>query len=219
MDFKKLKERLNKLDTACLCDAKKTLRIMAPEIRPINQGLKMTGKAHTVHCKGDFLTVIKALHDAEEDDVLVIDAEGEKIAVAGELFAHEAQRKKLAGIVIDGGCRDMQGIRQIDLPVYARHITPMAGTASQISNTQIRIQCGGVAVSPGDIIFGDDDGMVVMSEEEAIEILDIAASIQKGEEKVLRKIRENKSLLDMMNFSDHYAKIAKKQDSKLIFTI
>ncbi len=219
MDIKKMKDRLNKLDTACLCDANKNLRVMDPGIRPINQGLKMIGIAHTVQSKEDFLSVIKALLDAKEDEVLIVDAKGDKIALAGELFAYEAQRKKLAGIVIDGGCRDLKGIRQIDFPVFARHIIPMAGTASQISETQIKIQCGGVSVSPEDIIFGDDDGIVVMSVEETLEILDIAASIQKGEEKVLRKIKENKSLLDVLNFSEHYAKIAKKQDSKLIFTI
>jgi len=219
MNFKKLKERLNKLDAACLCDANKTLRVMDPGIMPVHQGLKMIGIAHTVHCKGDFLSIIKALHEAQEDEVLAIDAGGDKIAVAGELFAHEALRKKLAGIVIDGGCRDIKQIRLTPFPVYARYVTPMAGTASQIFQTQIQIHCGGVSVSPGEIIFGDDDGIVVASEKEIMKILDISESIQQKEEIVLKKIKEDKSLLDMMNFSDHYAKIAKKQESKLIFTV
>ena len=219
MNFKKLKERLAKLDTACICDVNEKMRIMDPEIRPINQGIKMIGVARTVHCKTDFLSVIKALHDANEDEVLVIDADGDKIALAGELFTLEAQRKKLAGIVIDGGCRDTKGIRDINFPVYVRYITPIAGTASKIFPTQIKINCGGASVSPGDIIFGDDDGIVVMSEEDITEILDVAENIQRIEEKVLMKMEDGNSLIDMLNFYDHYAKIDKKQESKLIFTV
>ncbi|NQT80944.1 MAG: RraA family protein [Candidatus Aminicenantes bacterium] len=218
MDFNTLKERLLKLDTACLCDAGKKLRIMDPEIQPINPGVKMIGIARTVQCKADFLTVLKALHDAKEEEVLVIDAEGDKIALAGELFAIEGQRKKLGGIVVDGGCRDVKGIRQVNFPLYARYIVPMAGTSSKIYRIQIKINCGGVPVSPGDIIFGDDDGIIVMSKEEVTEILDTAENIQRIEEKVLNKMKDNKSLVEMLNFLDHYEKISKKQESKLIFT-
>lgn len=218
MDFNTLKERLLKLDTACLCDAGKKLRIMDPEIQPINPGVKMAGIARTVQCKADFLTVLKALHDAKEEEVLVIDAEGDKIALAGELFAIEAQMKKLGGIVVDGGCRDVKGIREVKFPLYARYIVPMAGTSSNIYRMQIKINCGGIPVSPGDIIFGDDDGIIVMSKEEVTEILDTAENIQRIEEKVLNKMKDNKSLVEMLNFLDHYEKISKKQESKLIFT-
>ncbi|NIO19579.1 MAG: RraA family protein [Candidatus Aenigmarchaeota archaeon] len=219
MDFKKLKERLAVLDTASIYDVNEKLRVMDPEIRPVNLGIKMIGIARTVHCKGDFLSVIKALHDASEDEVLVIDAEGDKIAFVGELFALEAQRKKLAGIVVDGACRDIKGIRNINFPVYSRYITPIAGTSSRIFPTQEKVKCGGVSVSPRDIIVGDDDGIIVMSEEEANEILDTAQNIQMIEKKVIEKIEAGKSLTELLNFFDHYAKIDKKQESQLIFTI
>ncbi|UCC40831.1 MAG: RraA family protein [Candidatus Aminicenantes bacterium] len=219
MDFKKLKERLAILDTACIYDVNEKLKVMDPEIRPVNQRLKMIGIARTVHCKGDFLSVLKALHDASEDEVLVIDAEGDKIAFVGELFALEAQRKKLAGIVVDGACRDIKGIRNINFPVYSRYITPIAGTSSTIFPTQEKVKCGGVSVSPGDIIIGDDDGVIVMSEEEAAEILDTAQNIQIIEKKVIEKMETGKSLTELLNFFDHYAKIDKKQESQLIFTI
>lgn len=219
MDFKTLKKRLARLDTACICDASKTFRVMDPGIKPVFQEIKMIGIARTVHCRGDFLSVIKALEEAREAEVLVIDAEGDKVAFAGEMFATEAQRKKLDGMVIDGGCRDVKQIRKIRFPVYARYQTPLAGGASKIFKTQIRISCGGVPVSPGDIIFGDDDGIVVMSEQEINSILDIAESVQKVEEQVMKKLEEGSSLFQLMNFSGHYEKIRKGQDSKLIFTL
>lgn len=219
MDFKTLKKRLSLLDTACLCDASKTFRVMDPEIKPVFLGIKMIGVARTVHCRGDFLSVIEALQEAQEDEILVVDAEGDRIAFAGEMFATEAKRKKLSGMVIDGGCRDVRQIRMIRFPVYSRYLTPKAGGASKIFKTQVKINCGGVPVSPGDILFGDDDGVVVMSEEEITSILEIAESVQKIEGKVLKKMEENTSLFGLMNFSDHYERISKGQESKLIFTI
>jgi 4-hydroxy-4-methyl-2-oxoglutarate aldolase len=219
MDFKKLKKRLSRLDTACICDATKTFRVMDPGIKPVFEGIKMIGIARTVHCRSDFLSVIKALQESQEDEVLVIDAEGDKIAFAGEMFATEAKRKKLAGMVIDGGCRDVRQIRKIQFPVYARYQTPMAGGASKIFKTQIAVQCGGVSVSPGDIIFGDDDGIVVMNEKEITSILGVAESIQGIEEKVIKKMEAKTSLFHLMNFPDHYERISKGQDSKLEFTL
>ena len=219
MDFKKLKERLANLDTASIYDVNDKLKVMDPEIRPVNQGLKMIGIARTVHCKRDFLSVLKALHDSSEDEVLVIDAEGDSIAFVGELFALEAHRKKLAGIIVDGACRDVKGIRDINFPVYSRYITPKVGTSSNIFPAQKQVNCGGVSVSAGDIIVGDDDGIIVMSEEEATEILDTAQNIQIIEKKVIEKLQAGKSLTEMLNFFDHYAKIDNKQESQLIFTI
>jgi 4-hydroxy-4-methyl-2-oxoglutarate aldolase len=219
MDFKKLKKRLARLDTACICDASKAFRVMDPGIKPVFAGIKLIGMARTVHCRGDFLSVIKALQEAQEDEVLVIDAEGDKIAFAGEMFATEAQRKNLAGMVIDGGCRDVSQIRKIRFPVYARYQTPMAGGASKIFKTQITVQCGGVSVSPADIVFGDDDGIVVMNEKEITSILHVAESIQKIEEKVIKKMEARTSLFLLMNFSDHYERIGKGQESRLEFTL
>jgi len=219
MDFENIKERLTRLDTACLCDCGKKLRIMDPEIRPITRGVKMIGMAHTVHCKADFLTVIKALHDAKEGEVIVIDGEGEKIALVGEMFAIEAQKKKLGGIVVNGGCRDVEGIRNINFPMFAKYITPQAGTSTKIFKTQVQVICGGVPVTPGDVVFGDNDGVIVMSEKEVSEILDTAENIQRIEEKAIKKMGEDKNLTDVLNFFDHYAKISKKEESRLIFTV
>jgi 4-hydroxy-4-methyl-2-oxoglutarate aldolase len=219
MDFKMIKERLNKLDAACIFDSNKNLRVMDPGIKPINQGIKMIGMARTVQCQGDFLTIIKALYEAKEDEVLVIDGGAEKIALAGELFTGEAQRKKLSGIVIDGGCRDVNQIRKTHFPVFARYITPKPGTSSKIFSTQIEINCGGIPVAPGDILFGDDDGIIVMNDEEVMGIVEIAESIQAKEEKIASRLKDGESFINMLNFSEHYEKISKNQESKLIFTV
>ncbi len=219
MKIKELRKKLIQLDTACVCDANKNIRVMDSEIKPIIQNVKFVGLAHTVYCKNDFLTVIKALNDAKEDEVLVIKTDGEKIAVAGELFTTEANRKKLAGIVIDGGCRDVKELRKINFPIYSRFVTPVSGTTSKIFETQVKITCGGVPVFPGEIIFGDDDGIIVIGENEINDILDIAEEIQVKENMALSKMKNNESLINMLNFTEHYSKLSNNQKSKLTFTI
>ena len=79
----------------------------------------------------------------------------------GELFATEARRRGLAGIVTDGHCRDLRGLRAIGLPVFARGTTPRSGTTVSRAASGATIDCGGVDVAPGDIVFGDDDGVVI----------------------------------------------------------
>ena len=76
----------------------------------------------------------------------------------GELFATEARRRGLAGIVADGFCRDLRGLREIGLPVFARGTTPRSGTTVSRAASGATIDCGGIRVAPGDIVFGDDDG-------------------------------------------------------------
>jgi regulator of RNase E activity RraA len=190
---------------------------MDPGIKPIRSGRKMIGLARTVQCRGDLLGVLTALHEAKKDEVLVVDAQGDSIAMAGELLTTEALRKDLAGFVIDGGFRDVQHAREIDLPVYTRHITPMAGTSIHDSKTKIKISCGGVSVSPEEIVFGDDDGVIVMSQKKAEMLLEKAEEIQKTEEEMVKKFREGKNFFEMTNYSEHYEKIKKGEESKLIF--
>ena len=105
MVFSQMKQRLLLLDTACVCDADKEqgrLGVVDPAIGSVRRGLKLVGRAYTVRCHEDFLTVIKALRDAGAGEVIVIDSQNSRRALTGELFPTEARRKGLAGIVIDG---------------------------------------------------------------------------------------------------------------------
>ena len=223
MDREEIITRLARLDTACLCDADKALglglRAMDAGMRPIRTGLKLVGRAHTVRCRDDFLTVIKALADAAPGEVIAIDSQGSTKALTGELFPTEALRKGLAGIVNDGPCRDTAAVRAMDLPYYARSVTCVPGTTNQLGETQIAIRCGGVEVRPGDLLFGDDDGVVAATEEIFAGLIPRAEEIRQQEEQLLKGMAAGRSLLEMLNFDEHCAKIRAGEESALKFRI
>ena len=217
MEFDELENRLNALDVSCLCDMDRTLPVMSDRLKPINPGLKLIGKARTVSCCDDFLTVIKGLAESKPGEVLVIDAGGGRKALAGELFSAEAKRRGLAGIIIDGACRDSRSIKEMGIPVWCTSFNPMAGTAQKIEKTQIAITCAGVQVAPGDIIFGDSDGIIAAKQSRLEALLEAAEKLKQREDMVLKQIKEGKSLIELLNFEEHFSAVAGGGASKLRF--
>jgi regulator of RNase E activity RraA len=161
--------------------------------------------------------MLAALKIATAGDVLVV--RGSKSgAVSGELFATEAQRMGVAGIVIDGYCRDRSVLLSIDLPVYARGSKPSAPGTTALPVIQIPLEIEGVTVQPGDYLVGDADGIVVGSIEELMAVIDRAEEIEKFEAELRMKIVNGSSLLEHMNYDEHLAALQSGQESKLNFS-
>lgn len=204
--FARLKPRLLKLDCCALCDASGKAARVVHTVKPLRSGYRMAGVARTVRLDGDFLTVVQALKEAEADEVLMIDSGLRDGAPAwpatggmfGELLAAEAQRKKLGGLVIDGNCRDSAMLRELEIPVFSRGVHPNAGTATTLGQTQVPITMGGVEIHPGDIVLGDDDGVVVGTAAQIDEWLPVAEEIQAREAAVFAAVRAGRPLLDKL---------------------
>jgi 4-hydroxy-4-methyl-2-oxoglutarate aldolase len=209
--------RLRLIDTASLSDANKTLLVLPPTIRPLIGGLRMVGRAVTANANDDLMSVIGALEIAGPGDVLVVAAGVKDEAVAGELFGTEAFRRGLAGVVIDGMSRDTAALRRLGLPFYSRGVTPKAPPAIKVPEIQIPIMIGGVEVHPGDILVGDDDGIVVGSVADFIAIIDAAEAIQTREKALRISIENGLSLFDAMNFTEHATRLRAGQPSRLAF--
>jgi regulator of RNase E activity RraA len=137
-----------------------------PAIRPIRDlghGVRMTGPAVTAWCEpGDYGPVHHAISAAGAGDVIVVAAGGRReIAVIGELLGGAARRKGIAGVVVDGGVRDVATVRTWpEFHMFARWITSRGPTTMERGTVNEPIVFGGVPVSPGDLVIGDDDGLV-----------------------------------------------------------
>lgn len=214
-----LRQTLLELDCASLADARKSIRVIDAAIRPVNPGHKLVGVARTVRCHEDFLTVIKALDEAQAGEVLIIDTQGSRRAVVGELFSLEAMRRGLAGIVVDGPVRDVRTLRQLELPVYARSFCPCSGTTRDLLETQEPVSCGGVVVNAGDIVVGDEDGIIVAGEAEIRALLESARETERKEAIVRERMAAGQGLISMLNFAEHAAALARGDASRLRFRL
>ena len=126
-----LLSRLERLDASTVSDANKSLRVLPAAIRPVSARSRLLGRAVTANARGDLLSVLAALRCSGPGDVLVVAAGGSPHAIAGELFASEAARRGMAGIVIDGFCRDMATLKRMTMPIYARGATPRGPARDQ----------------------------------------------------------------------------------------
>ena len=108
VDLATIRRLAAEVDTTAVCDAVADIRVMSPALRCRSANPMLYGRALTVRCRDDFLGVIQAIEQSSAGDVLVVDGGGQQIALAGELFARAALAKGLAGIIVDGGYRDMR---------------------------------------------------------------------------------------------------------------
>ena len=164
-------------------------------IRPVCSGLKMIGPAFTVRTyPGDWAKPVEAIDEAPPGSVIVIDAGGVGPAVWGELATHSCLEKKIAGVVIDGAIRDVVEIRKLKFPAFARIIMPTAGEPKGFGEMGVPVKVGGVRVFPGDWVFGDDDGVVVIPQKRAVEITNRAMDVLEKENRIRKEIKEGGTL-------------------------
>jgi RraA family protein len=133
---------------------------------------KLCGSVTTVRLfPGDNLMVHKVLDIANPGDVIMIDARCNNTAVLGDTICTKALHRKIQGFIIDGMIRDLPGVEEVGLPVFARGTTPIGPLHRGPGEINFPIACGGTVVSPGDIVVADEDGIVVIPRLTAPEIL------------------------------------------------
>ncbi len=170
---------LGKLSPTTLSDVLTLESVMGHALRPLWPGMsRIAGPAFTVRtAKHDNLMLHAAIYRAEPGDVIVVEAGDDEMAVAGGNVCAVAQRRGVAGFVIDGVIRDVAESRANAFPLFARGVSPIPGAKDGPGEINGTITCGGVKVNPGDVIVADEEGIVVVPRVQAAEVL------RKGEAK------------------------------------
>jgi len=160
-------------------------------IRP-RSGLSLCGVAVTVDARpGDNLMVHKALEVAKPGDIVVVNTNGNTTsAVFGELMCRTAVGAKLGGIIVDGAIRDVDAITALGFPAYSRAVCAGGCDKDGPGEVNFPIACGNAVVTPGDIIVGDVDGVVVVAREEAEEVLRLTMALVERERARIAEINE-----------------------------
>lgn len=189
-------QRLAELDIALVADMMNRLYVMRPGLLPIspNPAVDLTGPVCTVKVfPGDNLMIHASLDIARPGDVVVVDTAGASHnAVFGDMVANKAVARGIAGFVIDGLVRDVEGIIETGLPVYARGTTPRGPLHRGPGEVNYPISCGGLSVAPGDIVKASPDGVILVPREAVRTVLaraetkatkeaDYVAAVRRGE--------------------------------------
>lgn len=189
-------ERARKLSSTLLSDAMGCTGALDYTIKPVAKGMKTAGTALTVKMRaGDNLFLHKGITIGEKGYVLIADGKGHTgNAYLGELMAEAAKANGLEGIVIDGAVRDQDSLAELALPIFAKGISPNGPHKDGPGEINTPISCAGVAVQPGDLVFGDNDGVVIVPREKIEEILELAEKKLEYENK--RKIEIRNGMIE-----------------------
>ena len=194
-------ERFKKLDTTCVSDAmdKVGIECCAYGIKPIRFGKKICGRAFTVHympCGVRKGTVGDFLDDVEPGQVIVIDNAGrDDCTVWGDIMAKTAVQMGIAGTVIDGVCRDIPAVLECGYPLYTKGYYMRTGKDRvYVDGVNVPVTLSGIQVYPGDIILGDDSGVLVVPQDLAEKVATIAEEIDQKEQQILALVTQGYTL-------------------------
>ncbi len=190
-----VKETLLKVSTANVSDALHR-RGWIHGLMPVLKGnFRVAGSVITVRTyPGDWAKPVEAIDIAREGDIIVIDAGGVRPAVWGELATNSALIKKVACVVIYGGVRDIEEIREMNLPVFAKIICPEAGEPKGFGEINVPIRIEGYTIYPGDWLVGDSDGVVVIPRDRVVEVANRAMDVLERENRIRKEIRDGGTL-------------------------
>jgi RraA family protein len=163
-------------------------------LRPFHRGGPLLGTALTVRTRaGDNLAIHRALELVRPGDVLVVDGGGDTTrALVGEIMKTIAESRGAAGFVIDGAIRDVRAYATSGFPCYAKAAVPRGPYKSGPGEINVAVSVGGWSVSPGDVVLGDEDGVVTFPPDVAEALLDAVRAQEAHEAEVLRSIREGR---------------------------
>ena len=165
-------------------------------IRPLSTSTRLAGPAFTIEIRpGDNLMIHAAMAMAKPGDILVIDGKADgNCALMGSIMLTACKKLGLGGVVLDGAHRDTEELLALGFPVYSIGSNPNGPTKYIPGRINWPISCGGVAISPGDLVVGDADGVVVIEREKAASMMDLAGQKVADEQQRIADILSGKGI-------------------------
>lgn len=193
-------DRLREHGAATVHEALGRIGAMDPALKPLDPSMRVAGRALTVDCPpGDNLAVQYATSIAQPGDVLVVDAKAFCDAGPwGDILTQYAQRRGVAGLVIDGAVRDSRDIVDLGFPTFSRAVCIKGTDKFNPGRVNVPVTCGGVLVTPGDVVVGDADGLTVVPADRVSEAVRLADAREQKEAEFRAALDRGESLLDLM---------------------
>ena len=224
--------RLTKLTTSTICDALPDVRLMDTKIEPVGDIKQCIGRVYPVDSAKDSISTMLALSDLDAflsvldpsrsdivPTVLMIACRRASYTLAGGMCATNAKYAGFGAVVIDGPCRDIDQIKASGLAFFAKGKCAKSGSKKFIGTNGQEILFGGakdinhrptfINIKPGEIVFADIDGGVVMNKEEAVKAITKAEEIQAKEDIVMSKLKSGLLFNEIFNIDQHAKEIEK----------
>lgn len=190
-------KRLKEFTTPELCDGAGLYHSMDYQIKPWMGRTRIAGPAFTIDVpSGEGGIIADAILQVKEGDVIVIAGRGNcSCSYWGDHRSLCAQMKGAAGVVIDGGFRDLEGCEETGFPVYARGLTCGTAGKSGAGAVNVPVSCGGVSVSPGDLVVADGNGVCMIRPEEAEGVMKRAMDKRRAQERVIQEMKRTGTVI------------------------
>jgi 4-hydroxy-4-methyl-2-oxoglutarate aldolase len=195
---------LRQLGAATIYEAQGAKGALDSGIKPIAPGMRLAGPALTVDTRpADNLMLHYAMLKARPGDVLVVDAKGFlEAGVWGDVFTEQAQRIGLAGLVIHGAVRDAAAMTEAGFPVFSRGLSIKGTGKHQPGRLNVTVTIGDVGIDPGDIIVGDQDGVVVVRRHEVDAVLLKSRQREEKEAQFRQRIRDGATTVELLGLEE-----------------
>lgn len=191
-------EALAGYGVATVSEAMGRTGLLGPELRPVQEGVRIAGSAVTVlSWPGDNLMIHAAVEQCGEGDVLVVTTTSPSTdGMFGELFATALRRRGVRGVVINAGIRDTQELRDMGFAAWAKAVSAQGTVKATGGSVNVPVAIGGQVVRPGDVVVADDDGVVVVPRERARRTAEASEAREAKEEKARAAFLEGRLGLD-----------------------